>query len=107
MVARTRRVVWTESAQQALDEVIAYIAQDSHDRAVQVLTRALDAGASLSTFAERGRVVREIGESTLRELLVYDYRLLYRIGEKQVVIRAFLHGAREFSKWRREERPEL
>jgi len=72
-----------------------------------VLTRALDAAASLSTLAERGRVVREIGESTLRELLVYDYRLLYRVRDDRVVIRAFLHGARDFSKWRREQAPEL
>lgn len=72
-----------------------------------MLTRALAAAASLSTFAERGRVVKEIGESTLRELSVYDYRLLYRVREDRVVIRAFLHGSRDFSKWQREQAPEL
>ena len=50
-------------------------------------------------------MVREIGESTLRELLVYDYRMLYRVREDRVVIRAFLHGTRDFSKWRREQDP--
>lgn len=76
MGARTRRVVWTESARQALDDVIAYISRDSPENAVGVLTRALDTAASLTTVAERGRVVREIGDSALRELLVYDYRML-------------------------------
>ena len=107
MAARTRRVIWAESARLALDEVIAYIAQESSDGAVRVLTQTLDTAASLSTLAERGRVVREIGESTLRELLVYDYRLLYRVRDDRVVIRALLHGARDFSKWRREQGPEL
>jgi toxin ParE1/3/4 len=107
VAARTRRVIWAESARNALDEVIAHIAQESSDDAVRVLTRALDTAASLSTFADRGRMVREIGESTLRELLVYDYRLLYRVREDRVVIRAFLHGARDFSKWRHEQAPEL
>ena len=107
MVARTRRVIWAESAQHALDEVIAYISQESPDGAVRVLSRALDAAASLSTLADRGRIVREIGESTLRELSVYDYRLLYRVREDRVVIRAFLHGARDFSRWRGEQAPEL
>ena len=107
MAARTRRVIWTESARGALDEVITYIPHESPDGAAQVLTRALDAAASLSTLAERGRVVREIGDSTLRELLVFDYRLLYRVREDRVVIQAFLHGARDFSKWRREQAPEL
>ena len=70
-------------------------------------THALEVAASLATFAERGRVVPEIGESTLRELFVYDYRLLYRVRDDRVVIRAFLHGARDFTKWRREQAPEL
>lgn len=83
------------------------IAEDSRDGAIPVLTRALEVARSLSTLAERGRIVPEVGESTLRELFVYDYRLLYQVYQDQVVIRAFLHGARDFAKWRREEEPEL
>ena len=107
MVARTRRVIWTESAQRALDEVVTSIAQESPDGAIRVPTHALDVVASLSTLAERGRVVREIGEPTLRELSVHKYRLLYRVREDRVVIRAFLHGARDLSAWRQEQTPEL
>jgi toxin ParE1/3/4 len=72
-----------------------------------VLTRALKVAESLSTLAERGRIVPEVGDPTVRELFVYDYRLLYRVREDRVVIRAFLHGARDFSQWRREQAPEL
>jgi toxin ParE1/3/4 len=107
VAARTRRVVWSASARDALDEVVAYVVRDSSDRAIEVLTRALDTAASLSTFAERGRIVPEIGDSNLRQLLVYDYRLIYRVHEDRIGIRAFLHGARDFSKWRRDEKPEL
>jgi plasmid stabilization system protein ParE len=107
VVTRTRRVVWTESAQRALDDVLADIAETSPSGAVRVLTLALDTAASLSTLAERGRMVPEIGDPPLRQLLVYDYRLLYRVLEDRVVIRAFLHGARDFSKWRRNAAPEL
>jgi toxin ParE1/3/4 len=107
VVARTRRVIWGESAQTALDEALSDIAEDSIDGAVRVLTRALEAADSLSTLADRGRIVPEIGESTLRELFVFDYRLLYRVREDRVVIRAFLHGARDFSRWRREQAPDL
>ncbi len=52
-------------------------------------------------------MVKEVGDSALRELLVYDYRMLYKVYEDRVIIRAFLHGARDFSKWRREQAPEL
>jgi plasmid stabilization system protein ParE len=107
VVARTRRVVWGESAQSALDDALNDIAEDSLDGAIRVLTRALEVAESLSTLAERGRVVPEVGDSMVRELFVYDYRLLYRVREDRVVIRAFLHGARDLSKWRREQAPEL
>lgn len=64
-----------------------------------MLIRALEVADTLSTLSERGRVVPELGETTLREVFVYEYRLLYRVREDRVVIRAFLHGARDFSKW--------
>lgn len=107
MAARTRQVVWSESAQRALDEILGDIADVSPAGADRVLRRALETADSLSTLSERGRVVPEIGESTLRELFVYEYRLLYRVREDRVVIRAFLHGARDFSTWRREQGSDL
>jgi plasmid stabilization system protein ParE len=81
VVARTRRVVWGESAQSALDDALNDIAEDSPDGAIRVLTRALEVAESLSTLAERGRVVPEVGDPMVRELFVYEYRLLYRVRE--------------------------
>jgi toxin ParE1/3/4 len=62
---------------------------------------------SLVSLADRGRVVPELGDSTLRELFVFKYRLLYRIRDDRVVIVAFLHGARDFAKWRHEQERDL
>lgn len=107
MAARTRDVVWAESAQRGLDDILADIVLESPAGAAKVLVRALDVADTLATLSERGRVVPELGESTLREVFVYEYRLLYRVHEDRVIIRAFLHGARDFSKWRREEAPQL
>jgi plasmid stabilization system protein ParE len=101
MAARVREVVWAESARDALDEVIAYIAQDSHQAAVRVLDAALAAAASLATLSERGRVVPETNDRLLREIFVFQYRLLYRIDDERVLIVAFVHGVRDFATWRR------
>ena len=100
MAARVRSVVWAQSAYAALDEVIAYIAQDSPQAAVQVLERALDTAAGLGTLSERGRVVPELQDPAIREVFIHRYRLLYRIELDRVVVVAFLHGARDFAKWR-------
>ena len=106
MAARVRDVAWAESARDALDTVIEYIAQDSRQAAVQVLDEALRAAASLATFAERGRVVPELNDPAIRELFVHKYRLQYVIGKSRVLVVAFLHGARDFATWRQNQQPE-
>jgi toxin ParE1/3/4 len=95
MAARVRDVVWAESARDALDDVTAYIAQDSQPAAVRVLEAALQAAAGLSTFPERA----------IRETFVFRYRLMYRVEDTRVVVVAFLHGARDFARWRQQQKP--
>ena len=107
MAAGTRHVGWAESASRALAQIVDDINERSPDGAARVLEAALDAAEGLSMFAERGRMVPEIGDQAVRELFVFDYRLLYRVYPDRVVIHAFLHGARDFSTWQRDERPEL
>lgn len=99
MAPRVREVAWAQSARDAFDAVIGYIAQDSQQAAGRVLTAALRAGASLATLAERGRVVPELDDPTIREVFVYRYRLQYRIEDTRVLVLAFLHGARDFATW--------
>lgn len=82
--------------------MLTYIAEDSHAGVVRVLSETLRAAAGLSTFAERGRVVPELADPTIREVFVFRYRLLYRVTDDVVTIVAFLHGARDFSSWHRE-----
>ena len=101
MAARRRRVVWTSNAQAALDEVLTHIAEESLVGAQRVLHAAIDLAASLETLSERGRVVPEIGKPTIREVFVYRYRMLYEVGTDDVLILAFLHGARDFARWKR------
>ncbi|MEX1130293.1 MAG: type II toxin-antitoxin system RelE/ParE family toxin [Vicinamibacterales bacterium] len=100
MAARVREVIWAESARDALDAVITYIAQDSQQAAVHVLEAALEAAASLSTLSERGRVVPETNDPAVRETFVFRYRLMYRVEPERVLVLAFLHGARDFATWR-------
>ena len=108
MASRHRTVVWAESAQAALDEVVSYIAEDSRDQAIKVLIQALEAAVSLQTLADRGRIVPELREPDLRELFVFRYRLMYRVFAEEVHIVAFVHGARDYASWRRDDvdRPE-
>lgn len=70
--------------------------------ALRVLEQALAAAEPLATLGERGRVVPELNQPNTREIFVFRYRVLYEVEPEVVLIVAFLHGARDFERWRRE-----
>lgn len=100
MDTRSRRVTWADAAVEHLDEAVAYLAPRSLAGAHRLLESAIAAAASLETLSERGRVVPELELATIRELLVGRYRLIYSIGADEVVVLAFLHGARDLQRLR-------
>ena len=101
MAARVRSVDWAASALTALDEALAYISQDSPQAAADLLARLVDAGASLATLSDRGRVVPETDDRTIREVFVYRYRLMYHVQDERVLVVAFVHGAMDFAELQR------
>ena len=97
-MATRRAVVWTPGARTDLDEIAAYIASDSPPAALVLLEEIFEKAESLGTLSERGRIVPELADPHVRELLLHKYRLFYEIHEKEVVVLGVLHGAREFRK---------
>jgi toxin ParE1/3/4 len=104
MAARRRRVEWTARAQNALDDAVGHIASDSPAAAERLLLRILDAAASLSELTERGRIVPELEEPSVRELIVPPYRLVYEYDDSHVWILTLLHTAQQFHLRRRDIR---
>jgi plasmid stabilization system protein ParE len=103
MADRRRRVVWTEQARSALDEILTYIAQNSAQAARGVLEEALGTAEGLATLSDRGRIVPELEDPSIREVFIGKYRLLYEVSPTEVSILAILHGARDFAKWQEED----
>lgn len=89
-----REVVWTDPAWDDLEAAAEYIARDSAYYAAAFVQEVKDAAESLSEMAERGQIVPEFREASIRELLVRPYRLVYRLDAHQVTILAVIHGAR-------------
>src|SRR6266540_1493367 len=102
MATRRRRVVWTDQARWMLDDAVAYIARDSPPAAERLLVLALDAASSLDSLCGRGRIVTELDHPILRELFLQRYRLNYEVTPDEVQSVAFLHGARDLTRWRPE-----
>lgn len=91
------RVVWAEAAVRALEEIILFVASDSPLAAEGLLRKLRQAAQSLVRSPLRGRIVPELlrfGMRRWRELVVRPYRLVYRVGERTVVVLAVLDGRR-------------
>ena len=89
-----REVVWTDPAWEDLAAAAEYIARDSEAYAAAFVQEMKDAATSLSEIAERGQIVPEFRDPSIRELLVRPYRLVYHLNARRVTILAIIHGAR-------------
>jgi toxin ParE1/3/4 len=92
-----RRVAWTETAWRDLERIADYIAEDSPGYAASLARQIRDQARSLDEMAERGRVVPELDQPTVRELVVGSYRLIYEISDGNVYVLGLIHGARDLA----------
>ena len=93
-----RKVEWTDPAWDDLSGIAEYIARDSEYYAATFVQEMKEAAASLVEFAERGQIVPEFGDPSIRELLVRSYRLVCGVSEKRVVILTLIHGTRRIGR---------
>jgi addiction module RelE/StbE family toxin len=92
-----RRVRWSSSARRDLEAIVAYVADRSPQAALSTLDRLEAKAKTLSTLAERGRVVPELARLHIREyrdLVVAPYRLVYRVDGPRVLVLGVLDARR-------------
>jgi plasmid stabilization system protein ParE len=100
-----RTVVWARRARSDLRLAINFIQADSPEAARSFASAIVQASRALSTLSERGRVVPELGQDEVRELLLGRYRLVYEVFADRVAIVRVLHASRDFLKaWRGQRR---
>ncbi len=91
-------VIWSEPAKEDLKKIFDYIASDSRYYAVKVSQEFVEKSEQLGKLPKIGRIVPEIEDSNIRELIIYSYRLIYHITPKKIEILAIVHGKQDFSK---------
>ena len=96
-----RTVVWARKARSDLQLAVTYILADSADAARSFAAAIIEASRSLSTLSERGRIVPELGQEQVRELLLGRYRMIYEVFPHRVATVRLIHASRDFEKaWR-------
>jgi len=89
------RVQWSESALDDLDRALAYIAADNPGAAKKLGQNARESTRKLKDFPDTGRVVPEIQNATIRELIVGPFRLIYRRTQEEARIVYITRAERE------------
>ena len=88
------RVVWTRQAVEDVEAIRAYVARDSERYAALLAERVVIAIGRLELFPRSGRMVPEAGDDSLREVILGDYRLVYRLRAEYVEVVTIYHAAR-------------
>ena len=90
------QVVLSRSARTDIQDIVRYISVDNPDRALQFGRLLIHQARSLSAFPLRGRVVPEFDSESIRELIVKNYRIVYRLNQhnRSIEIIRFWHAGR-------------
>ena len=85
---------WTLQAADDLEAIAKFISADSPQYAKLFAIDVIKAIERLGSFPRSGRIVPELGNSAIREIILGNYRIVYRIKKDVVEILAVYHGAR-------------
>jgi len=88
------RVHWSRRALQDLREIGAFISQDSPSAARRWINRLQESARKAATMPRAGRVVPELNLENIREVLPGNYRLVYRLKEREIEILTVFEGHR-------------
>jgi addiction module RelE/StbE family toxin len=88
------KITWTDQALEDLEAICLYIARDALQYAKIFAIRAFEATDRLEKFPLSGRIVPEVGHEDIREIILGNYRIIYRIIPKEVEILTVHHGSR-------------
>lgn len=89
------QIKWLKSARQDLKEIYDYIALDSKRYAQLQVERIQQKTELLKTQTELGKLVDEIQNLNVRELVEGHYRIIYKIiNTEEIHILMVHHGAR-------------
>ncbi len=89
------RVIWTPEAQAHLDGIYQYVKRDAPFYAEAVVDKLTRRSQQLIDHPHSGRIVPTYDDRNLRELIVFPYRLIYRVMTDRIYVVAVFHGAQQ------------
>ena len=80
------KIFWSPLSLERLENIFEYISKDDGDAAHKMIERIFKKVETLSKFPERGRKVPEANREEVREVFVSEYRIIYRVEAKRILV---------------------
>lgn len=92
------RINWTYQAKEDLKDIAEYISRNSKKYAELQIIKIRNHTQILKSHIYIGKIVREIEENSIRELIEGNYRIIYKLVSKtQIDILTIHHSARDLT----------
>ena len=88
------KIKWSHEALERLIEIEDYISKDSPARAIQFVDQLIEHAEILSDKPRIGRIVPELANPDIRELIFKKYRIVYRLEKNHIDILTVFEGHR-------------
>jgi len=88
------KIRWTHEALNQLIEIEDYISKDSPARAIQFVDQLIEHAESISDKPRMGRVVPELANPDIRELIFKTYRIVYKLEKNYIEVLTIFEGHR-------------
>ncbi|MFA5422273.1 MAG: type II toxin-antitoxin system RelE/ParE family toxin [Phycisphaerae bacterium] len=85
---------WTVQAVEDVESIAEFISEDSIHYANLFVSDILSAAERLKRFPEIGRIVPEFNEPSIREIILGNYRIVYRLKDDFAEILTVFHGSK-------------
>lgn len=91
-----KTIRWSAETLAQLEEIHFYISQESIPLASRYTEKIIKAIERLTTFPHIGHIASGFSHyrPSLREFLVEEYRIIYQVNEKEIVLITLLHQKR-------------
>lgn len=86
------KIIWSPLSIDRIVEIAEFIAEDKPGASVKWADSIFGSVERLIEFPESGRIVPEIGRKEIREILLGNYRIIYRIEYELISVLTVRHG---------------
>ncbi len=90
-------IVWTNNALTDLEEIAEFIAKDSAKYARFTVDKIFNQTFILKSYPLLGRIVPELNNEQIRELITGNYRIIYEFRGSAVRVLTVHHSARDLT----------